>query len=147
MFNMNKLKDKGSTEVTTARTNKKIPDALELAGLDWSPIPARQLTVKQRNFLKAKAHELKSSVRIGQEGVTGAVVGEIRKQLLLHELIKVKWSGLSREEGKKKDQAEALAEKIGAHYIHLVGHNLILYREVEPEYVSPPRAKKIELPA
>jgi RNA-binding protein len=141
------LKDKASDEENAARTNKKMPDARELANSKWSPNPPQKLTVKQRNFLKAQAHGLKSSVRIGQEGATDAVIGEIRKQLLLHELIKVKWSGLSKESGNKREQAEALAEKIGAHYVHLIGQNLILYRESESEYLSSQRAKRIELPA
>ena len=148
MYAMKKrVDDKGSIEQTAGRTDRKIPDAGELAGLKWSHKPSQKLTVKQRSFLKSMAHELKSSVRIGQEGATDAVIGEIRKQLLLHELIKVKWSGLSKEAGNKREQAEALAEKIGAHYVHLIGHSLILYRESEPEYLSPQRTKRIELPA
>lgn len=129
-----------------SRTLNKPKKPLELAKLDWSPSPPEKLTPKQRTFLKGLAHHLKPVVRIGQEGVTASVIGEIRQQLLSHELIKVKWSGLSKKEGNKRQQAEELAEKAGAHYVHLVGQTVFLYREPEPYYLAPGETKKIHLP-
>lgn len=125
---------------------KKLPHPQQLAGLDWSPYPPIDLSVKQRSYLKARAHHLKPVVRIGQEGATDSVIGEIRHQLLSHELIKVKWSSLSKLEGKKSRQAEQLAEKIGAHFVHLVGQTVLLYREPEPQYLTRRKAKLIQLP-
>lgn len=118
-----------------------------LGSLDWAPYPPMKLSVKQRSYLKGLAHPLKPVVRIGQEGITGSVIGEIRHQLLCHELIKVKWASLSKQEGKKKVQAEELAERVGAHYIHLIGQTVLLYREPEPQYLTPPKIKQIKLPA
>lgn len=118
----------------------------ELARLDWAPNPPGKLTAKQRKFLKGLAHHLKPVVLIGQEGISESVIGEVRQQLLSHELIKVKWSGLSRQEAGKKQQAEQLAEQAGAHYVHLVGRTVFLYREPEPCYLASCETKKIQLP-
>ncbi len=125
---------------------QKIPDAKQLAELNWLPNPPGLLSVKQRSYLKSLAHHLKPVIRIGQEGVTPSIIGEIRKQLLAHELIKVKWSSLSKEEGNKKEQAEQLAARIGAHYVHLIGQTVLLYREPESEYLPPQKARRIPLP-
>jgi RNA-binding protein len=124
----------------------KIPDAKQLAELNWLPNPPGRLSVKQRSYLKSLAHHLKPVIRVGQEGVNPSIVGEIRKQLLAHELIKVKWSSLSKEEGNKKEQAEQLAARIGAHYVHLIGQTVLLYREPESDYLPPQKARRIHLP-
>ena len=121
-------------------------DPQKLAGLHWRPLPPGELTVKQRGYLKRMAHHLKPVVRIGQEGVTEASIGEMRKQLLAHELVKVKWSGLSKEEGSKTEQARELAAAVGAHYVHLIGQTVILYRELEEKYRNARHASRIQLP-
>jgi len=136
---------KQSTE-SCAEETENLSRLQQLAGLNWSPYPPVALTVKQRSYLKALAHPLKPAVQIGQEGATHSVIGEIRQQLLSHELIKVKWSSLSKQGGKKRQQAEELAEKIGAHFVHLIGRTVLLYREPEPQYLTRRRAKLIQLP-
>lgn len=125
---------------------QKMPESKQLAELDWLPNPPGSLTVKQRSYLKSLAHHLKPVIRIGQEGVTASIIGEIRQQLLAHELIKLRWSSLSKEDGNKREQAERLAARIGAHYVHLIGHTLLLYREPENEHLSAQQAKRIHLP-
>jgi len=109
----------------------RIPSAEELAGFEWDPLPEGELGAAQRSRLKSLAHGLKPVARIGQEGPTDRIRGEIRRQLLVHELVKVKWSGLSKEDGNKKEQSRRLARWIGAHFIHLIGQNLILFRQGE----------------
>ncbi len=132
--------------VGESRQSASMYDPQKLAGLDWHPHPPGELTVKQRGYLKGLAHHLKPIVRIGQEGVTEAAIGEIRKQLLAHELVKVKWASLSKEEGKKSQQARDLAARVGAHYVHLIGQIVILYRELEARYRSAGRSGSIQLP-
>jgi len=107
-------------------------DAEQLATKKWQPYPTEELSGKQRGYLKRLAHSLKPVVHIGQEGLPPKLLGEIRKQLLVHELIKVRWVGLSREEGNKKDQARQLATAVGAHFVQLLGQNILLYRRVDP---------------
>lgn len=126
---------------------EKTSEPKQLADLDWLPNPTGSLTAKQCNYLKSLAHHLKPVIRIGQEGITATIIGEIRRQLLAHELIKVKWSSLSKEDGNKKEQADRLAAKIGAHCVHLIGQTVLLYREPEIEYLTMQKAKRILLPS
>jgi RNA-binding protein len=48
------------------------------------------LTGKQRQHLRALAHHLDPVVQVGHEGLTDAVVQQIREALEAHELIKVR---------------------------------------------------------
>ncbi|MEJ5364442.1 MAG: YhbY family RNA-binding protein [Desulfosoma sp.] len=122
-------------------------EGVDLSALEWEPRPPGELSGKQRGYLKALAHKLDPVVHIGQEGVTAAVVSEIRKQLLNHELIKVKWLGLSGEDGPKKVQARDLARTVGAHFVQLVGHMVVLYRAPDAGALEEGRAPKIPLPS
>ncbi len=92
------------------------------------------------------AHQARPVVLIGQEGVSATIVDEIRKQLLHHELIKVKWASLSKEDGNKKDQARLLAETVGAHFIQLIGQNVLLYRQRDPARPDSDKQPLIKLP-
>lgn len=126
--------------------NGGAPEARKLAEQKWKPRPAGPLSGKQRGYLKRLAHSLKPTVQIGQDGVTDRVVGEIRRQLLLHELIKVKWSGILEEEGSKKDRARELAERAGAHFVTLIGQNVVMYRAAPREDALPQGRQPIRLP-
>jgi RNA-binding protein len=95
----------------------------------------RTLTGAQRNYLKAQAHPLKPVVQVGQSGVTEALVAAVNQALLDHELIKVR---LYRPDNKKQ-MAEELTAKTGAHLAGLIGHTVILYRQH-------PEKPKIRLP-
>ncbi len=121
-------------------------EGVDLSELHWRPLPEGELSGRQRGFLKSLAHGLRPVVRIGQEGVTPAVVSEIRKQLLHHELIKVKWAGLSSEDGPKKTQARELARLVGAHFVQLLGRIVVLYRAPDAGALEDGRTPKIQLP-
>lgn len=133
-------------EEKRAAEDQTTDEAQELAKANWEPYPPVDLKGKQRSYLKQMAHHYKPVVQIGQEGVTERVIGEIRRQLLDHELVKIKWLGLSNEEGDKKARCNDLARRAGAHYIHMIGQTLILYRELEPRYASLRRMRRIKLP-
>ncbi|SFM73083.1 YhbY family RNA-binding protein [Thermodesulforhabdus norvegica] len=113
------------------RRSSADPDPVKLAEENWRPLPERNLTGRERRELNRKAQSLRPCVQIGNRGVTREVIGEIRRQLLIHELIKVKWATLSKEDGDKREQAEELAQKVGAHLISLIGKTLVLYRQKE----------------
>ncbi len=95
----------------------------------WKIRPDRELTGKERAFLRQKAHHIKPVVHIGQNGITERVIREIRRQLLIHELIKIKWTSLDKEDGSKKEQAKELARRVGAHFIKLTGRTVVLYNQ------------------
>ncbi|MFP4154738.1 MAG: ribosome assembly RNA-binding protein YhbY [Halothiobacillaceae bacterium] len=84
------------------------------------------LTRDQQKFLKAQAHHLKPVVLLGQHGLTDAVLAEINEALRVHELIKVRIPGQSRED--KQAIAAQIARDCDAETVQTVGHVLTLYR-------------------
>ncbi|MCK5688006.1 YhbY family RNA-binding protein [Myxococcota bacterium] len=79
----------------------------------------------QRAYLKGLAHSLKPIVRVGQSGVTDAVIRATNEALLRHELIKVRM----RMPEDKKAYAAKLADLTESALCGLVGHTAILYKE------------------
>lgn len=96
------------------------------------------LTAKQRQFLKGLAHPLSPVVRVGRGGVSDSVIGETKKSLDAHELIKVRIE--SDDSSERRELAEKLAGATDAHIAGTVGKIAILYRQREEK-------PKIKLPA
>jgi RNA-binding protein len=82
------------------------------------------LTSTQRKKLRGLAHPLEPVVQVGHQGVTDAVLEQVRAALLAHELIKVRL----REPEDKKGLAVALAAGSESDLCGLVGHTVILYK-------------------
>jgi RNA-binding protein len=97
---------------------------------------AAPLTSRQRSHLKGLAQQLEPSVRVGDAGITDAVLRALDEALRHHELVKVRM----RQPEDKKAMAARLAEASGATLLGLVGHTVVLYRANPDEPV-------IELPA
>jgi RNA-binding protein len=92
----------------------------------------------QKKHLKSLAHNKKPIVIIGNNGLTSAVLEEIDKALLFHELIKVKINAEERAERDviiQKIKSELLAE-----LVQRVGHVAIFFRRN-------PETSRITLPA
>lgn len=81
----------------------------------------------QRQQLKSQAHHLKPIVMIGSKGLTSAVIEETNVALMSHELIKVKISGVEKED--KTKLIHTLCHEVGASLIQIIGHIAIIYRE------------------
>jgi RNA-binding protein len=94
-------------------------------------MPEIQLTPKERQELKARAHGLKPVVLLGNSGLSAPVMKEIDRALASHELIKVKVPGEDREE---RDTLFAdVAEALSAARVQSIGKLLVLL---------PPRARR-----
>ena len=78
--------------------------------------------------LKAEASQLKPIMNIGKNGITDAVVEEIRKHLKANRLIKIKMLKSSREEKDTTTIAEKLAQATASEIIELRANNVVLYR-------------------
>lgn len=89
----------------------------------------------QKRFLRKRAHGLRPLVRVGDAGVSDALVRALRQALLDHELVKVR---LHSPEDKKAD-ALLLAERSDSVVCGIVGHTVILY-------APHPETPHIELP-
>jgi RNA-binding protein len=87
---------------------------------------SRKLTGKQRRQLRALGHHLNPVVQIGKEGVSEAVVALTERELLAHELIKVKV--LETAPVDAEETAAALAGATRSHLAQVIGRTALLYR-------------------
>ncbi len=87
------------------------------------------LTPAQRRELKARAHALEPVVLVGAAGLTSAVVKEVERALLAHELIKVRVAGDDREA--RVAILEQLTTQLRAHPVQHIGKLLVLFRAID----------------
>jgi RNA-binding protein len=95
------------------------------------------LTNKQKQFLKAKAHELKPVILLGNNGLTEGVVAEIEVALNFHELIKVKVPTEDREQ--KVLIMDAIIRETKAEKVQVIGKTLVLFRQSDDKKIQLPR--------
>ena len=95
------------------------------------------LSKKQIKFLRAKCHELKPVIMMGQKGLTTEVLNELDIALTHHELVKIKLSIDDRD--LRKQVATEICEKSESEEVQSIGKTLTVYR------VNPDKAI-IELP-
>lgn len=88
--------------------------------------PRGDLSGKQRKHLRGLAHHLNPLVRVGHEGMTDGLKDAVDEALATHELIKIKL--LESAPIGKKEFADEVAERCGAHVAGVVGRTIILYR-------------------
>ena len=97
----------------------------------------KNLTGKQKSFLRSMGMTEEVVVQIGKEGVTPTVVTSAREAIKKRELIKVKVLQNSPEE--PKDAIETLADRTDAELVQLIGRCGLLYKKNQEK-------PKIELP-
>jgi len=84
------------------------------------------LTGKQRQHLRALAHHLDPVVQVGHEGLTDAVVQQIREALEAHELIKVR---VAQESPLGRDElAEELEGRGVGQIAQTIGRIVVVWR-------------------
>lgn len=88
--------------------------------------PAKNLSSRQKQYLKGLAHDLNPLVQIGKEGITDGVISTIRTELENHELIKVKIGNNSGLE--KNDTANHVSTETGSALVQLIGKIVVLYK-------------------
>ncbi|MCF6258492.1 MAG: ribosome assembly RNA-binding protein YhbY [Gammaproteobacteria bacterium] len=95
------------------------------------------LTNKQNKYLRGLSHDLKPVVMIGNSGVTEGVLNELEARLAHHELIKVRISGVDRDE--RRQMAENLCKESNSELVNTIGHIAILYRQAKEPTIKLPR--------
>ena len=85
-----------------------------------------KLSERQRKHLRALAHALTPVIRLGNAGLTEAVVAESARALHDHELIKVKGPGGDR--AARDALFAALAAGTGSALVQRIGNVAVLYR-------------------
>jgi RNA-binding protein len=107
------------------------PESAEAAAVPITPPPITPLlSAAQRKALRAKAHELDPIVRIGDAGLSDAVIRETDLALTAHGLIKVRVFGDDREA--RETIGATLSERLGCALVQSIGKLLVLWRE-QPE--------------
>ena len=84
------------------------------------------LTSKQRSEFRAQANDLETTLMVGKEGVTEAVVAEADRLLIARELIKGKV--LESALMSAREVSDAICEATGADGVSCVGNKFVLYR-------------------
>jgi RNA-binding protein len=85
------------------------------------------LTSKQKQQLKARAHKLNPVVIVGGNGLTENVNNEIDQALIIHELIKVRVNSEDRDE--RRAVFTEICESHKAELVQIVGKIGVLYRK------------------
>src|SRR6266704_3092131 len=84
------------------------------------------ITPARRRELRAKAHHLHPVVRVGQHGLTPAVIREIDVNLRAHELIKVRLFSEARDE--RRALLERICAALDAAPVQQIGKLIVLWR-------------------
>jgi RNA-binding protein len=106
-------------------------------------MPALKVSSDQRAELRSQAHALKPVVLVGAEGLTDAVLSEIKVHLGAHQLIKIRVFGDEREE--RIAIYEEICDKLNAAPIQHIGKLLVIWK---PESTQPAaKAKRGALPS
>ncbi|MBQ9616045.1 MAG: ribosome assembly RNA-binding protein YhbY [Selenomonadaceae bacterium] len=97
----------------------------------------KNLTGKQKSFLRSMGMKLDPVVNIGKEGVTPTVVQAVREAIKKRELIKVRV--LQNCEEEPKDAITVLAERSDVNLVQVIGRNGLFYKRNQEK-------PKIDLP-
>ena len=94
------------------------------------------LTAKQKRFLRARAHNLKPIVTIGNAGLTPAVLEEISNSIEHHELMKVKLGAM--DKAAKIALVEQICDQTQSQSVYLIGHVATIYRRAKNPQIKLP---------
>ena len=87
------------------------------------------MTSKQRAELRSQANVLDTTLMVGKEGLSDAVIAEAEKLLDAKELVKGKV--LESAMLSPREVSDALCEATGADGIQIVGTKFVIYRKTE----------------
>ena len=106
------------------------------------------LTSKQRSEFRAQANSLETTLIVGKEGVTEAVIAEAERLLTARELVKGKV--LETALMSAREVSDAICEATGAEGISCVGYKFVIWRfseKCQQERNQTGRAKRKETPS
>lgn len=86
------------------------------------------LSGSEKRALKSRAQVLDAVVRVGQAGVTEAVIASLGEALQQHDLVKVRFTGFKEE---RRTLAPQLAEATHSVLVQQVGNVAVFYRTHE----------------
>ncbi|WP_261546995.1 YhbY family RNA-binding protein [Burkholderia multivorans] len=102
-------------------------------------MPALSLSPAERSALRSQAHALKPVVLIGAEGLTDAVLKEIKVHLDAHQLIKIRVFGDERDE--RVAIYDEICDRLNAAPIQHIGKLLVIWKPKAPA-AAPSRGRR-----
>lgn len=102
------------------------------------------LSPNQIKFLKGLGHALQPAVMLGKEGLTEAVLKELKVTLECHELVKVKIPGVEKEEFEEKTQQ--LQRQTRAVLVQVIGRTALYYLPAKTSAEKPRKKPPLKLP-
>ncbi|MCA8090429.1 YhbY family RNA-binding protein [Burkholderia anthina] len=102
-------------------------------------MPALSLSPAERSALRSQAHALKPVVLIGAEGLTDAVLKEIKVHLAAHQLIKIRVFGDERAE--RVAIYDEICDRLSAAPIQHIGKLLVIWKP-EADVAAPTRGRR-----
>lgn len=87
----------------------------------------RELSSKQRAFLRGEANSLQAIFQIGKDGLSKALIDGVDGALETRELVKI--SILETADVDVRRSAERIASATDAQVVQCIGRKIILYRE------------------
>lgn len=87
-------------------------------------------------ILKIKAKEVSPTLRIGKNGINEGVLNEIKKQLKVKQLIKIKFLKSFFNENELKEVFTDIAKETESEIVDMIGHMLVLYKERKSTFSS-----------
>ena len=97
------------------------------------------LTGGQKTYLRGLGQQLDPALKLGKGGLTPAFFAELQKQLKNHELVKLRFLGIERDE--RAALCEQIADEGRCVCVGAVGHTALFYRQ-NPD----PAERQIALP-
>ena len=104
------------------------------------------LTSKERAELRAQANTLETTLMVGKDGVTDAIIAEAETQLTARELVKGKV--LESAFLSPREVSDAICEATGADGVACIGTKFVIYRfseKLQAERNQTGRAKRKEI--
>ena len=101
------------------------------------------LTSKQRSEFRAQANTLETTLMVGKDGVTDALIAEADNQLTARELVKGKV--LENAMLTPREVCDAICEETGAEGVSVIGTKFVIYRfseKLQEERNQTGRAKR-----
>jgi RNA-binding protein len=85
------------------------------------------LTSKQRKYLRSIANTIEPIFQIGKGGIGDNLIKQFNDALEARELVKA--SVLKNADTDAREASEAIAERIGADVVQVIGSKFVLYKE------------------
>ena len=98
-----------------------------------------ELTSMQRRALRARAHAIDPVVMIGDSGLTTTVLNEIHRNLVSHELIKIRV--FADEHAARAHFLDEICTALHAAPVQHIGKILVIYRPAPEKTPSAPQKK------